>query len=122
MIIYVSGHDTREKELLIKTLYSIELTGTAEEFKKHKGCSEPRPGLISLCRDVSDADGYEVSFGMTVVCDPEYRIKDCMIIDENFGQPHPTNRYYNRQIIAILNELKYAGAIKFKNFTMKEGD
>lgn len=76
---------------------------SSEEYLK-KGFTNYKAENLYLCRSISNADKYPVTFNLTI--DKENKeIKSIGLLDENFLQPHFCNRNEYIQVEEIVNRL-----------------
>lgn len=110
----LARQDDAEAVKLEKSLDTLKITGSTSNFSE-KGFTEFNAGTLYRCWNITGRDGYEVSFDISIA-KKTMKVKSFMVLDENFGQPHFTNREYNKKIKEILDQLKAQELITYKSY------
>lgn len=113
-ICVLSRKGDKDVSILSKRLKSLEVIGTKEDFLNN-GFTNFNKGTLYTVRSLrlERDNNYPITLNISI-SEKTMKFTEIAILDENFLQPAPINKYYNEKIFSILDELIEAKLIKVK--------
>lgn len=102
MDVYILESKVHGKDFL-KMIKNLKCISTADDLLSYGFTNYNKPHLY-YCKRIDGTDKYPVSFNLTLSA-KNLSIKEVMIFDEMFGQPHFVDKEYNKKIKVIIDDL-----------------